>query len=48
MTVKETLLIRDISETLSEKNLSMEVLVKLFHAEYLENISNYGIIVNKT
>jgi hypothetical protein len=45
MTVKETLLIRDISDTLSEKILSM---VKLFHAEYLENISNYGIIVNKT
>ena len=41
MTVKETLLIRDISDTLSETNLSMEVLVKLFHVEYLENILNY-------
>jgi len=41
MIVRETPLIRDISDTLSENNLSMEVLVNLFHAEYLENILNY-------
>ena len=46
MSVRETTLVRDISDTLSEQKLSMEV--KFFHAEYLENILNYSIIVNKT
>ena len=41
MTGEATLLIHDITDTLSEKKISMEALVKLLHAEYLKNILNY-------
>jgi hypothetical protein len=48
MAVIETLQIRDITDTWSNKKMNMEVPVKLFHAEYFENILKYWMIENKT
>jgi hypothetical protein len=41
MTLKETVLIRDITDTCSKKTIEYEVPVKKIHAEYFENILKY-------